>query len=140
MERTDEGKALRKDYESGKVHHGFNEFREAHIRPDNISNTLSTVTKDNLLCIEEGIDLSINDPKKIDIANCITARYGGGISSTRHYRAGVVEELNGGATGIILLNKGNCFEKITDICLTLLARDYKGFGNQAMTGVIEYDE
>lgn len=46
----------------------------------------------------------------------------------------------GGATGIILLNKGNCFEKITDICLTLLARDYKGFGNQAMTGVIEYDE
>lgn len=96
MERTDEGKALRKDYESGKVQHGFNEFREAHIRPDDISNTLSTVAKDNLLCIEEGIDLSINDPRKIDIANCITARYDGGISSLRHYRTGVVEELNGG--------------------------------------------
>jgi hypothetical protein len=80
MERTDEGKALRKDYESGKIHHGFNEFREAHIRPDNISNTLSTITKDNLLCIEEGIDLSINDPRKIDVANCITAKYDGGIS------------------------------------------------------------
>ena len=140
MERTDEGKALRKDYESGKVHHGFNEFREAHIRPDDISNTLSTVAKDNLLCIEEGIDLSINNPRKIDIANCVTAKYDGGISSLRHYRTGIVEELNGGATGIILSNKGNCFENITDICLTLLARDYKGFGNQAMTGVIEYDE
>lgn len=96
MERTDEGKALRKDYESGKIRHGFNEFREAHIRSDNISNTLSTVTKDNLLCIEEGIDLSINDPRKIDIANCITAKYDGGISSLRHYRTGIVEELNGG--------------------------------------------
>lgn len=139
MERTNEGKILRKDYESGKIHHGFNEFREAHIRPDDISNTLSTVAKDNLLCIEEGIDLSINDPRKINIANCITAKYDGGISSLKHYRTGVIEELNGGATGIILSNKGNRFEKITDICLTLLARDYKGFGNQAMTGVIEYD-
>lgn len=26
-----------------------------------------------------------------------------------------------------------------NICLALLARDYKGFGNQAMTGVIEYE-
>lgn len=96
MERTNEGKVLRKDYESGKIHHGFNEFREAHIRPDDISNTLSTVAKDNLLCIEGGIDLSINDSRKINIANYITTKYDGGISSLKHYRTGVIEELNGG--------------------------------------------
>ena len=29
------------------------------------------------------------------------------------------------------------FDKETDIANTLLARDYKGFGNQSMNGVIE---
>lgn len=32
------------------------------------------------------------------------------------------------------------FEKETDVANTLLARDYKGFGNQPMNGVITYEE
>ena len=37
----------------------------------------------------------------------------------------------------LLSQKGRKFEKFIDTATTLLARDYKGFGNQAMTGVIE---
>ena len=49
-ERTEEGKKLRKDYESGKIHHGFNEHRILTPRTDNKTNTLTTVGKDNLIC------------------------------------------------------------------------------------------
>ena len=50
MVRTEEGKALRKEYESGTIHHGFNEHREMELRKDGVSNTLSTVQKDNYIC------------------------------------------------------------------------------------------
>lgn len=50
MVRTEEGKALRKDYERGAIHHGFNEHREMELRTDGVSNTLSTVQKDNYIC------------------------------------------------------------------------------------------
>jgi hypothetical protein len=36
-----------------------------------------------------------------------------------------------------LSKKGTQFEGYCDTALTLLARDYKGFGNQQMTGVVE---
>jgi DNA (cytosine-5)-methyltransferase 1 len=49
MVRTEEGKALRKAYESGEVHHGFNEYRTAEPRNDDVSNTITTVQKDNLI-------------------------------------------------------------------------------------------
>ena len=38
----------------------------------------------------------------------------------------------------MLSNQGRTIGKTTDVYSTLMARDYKGFGNQAMTGVIEY--
>ena len=40
--------------------------------------------------------------------------------------------------GILLSNQGRKFERRTDIATTLMARDYKGFGNQTMTGVLEW--
>ena len=40
-------------------------------------------------------------------------------------------------TGIHVERKGNEIGGTTDICSTLMARDYKGFGNQRMTGVAE---
>ena len=49
MVRTEEGKALRKQYENHEITHGFNEHRVAEPREDNCSNTLSTVQKDNML-------------------------------------------------------------------------------------------
>lgn len=38
---------------------------------------------------------------------------------------------------VLLSQKGSKFEKTIEFANTLLARDYKGFGNQAMNGVIE---
>ena len=38
----------------------------------------------------------------------------------------------------LLKNQCNDFERHTDIATTLMARDYKGFGNQSMNGVIEW--
>ena len=41
---------------------------------------------------------------------------------------------------VLLKNQCNDFERHTDIATTLMARDYKGFGNQSMNGVIEWKE
>jgi hypothetical protein len=49
MVRTEEGKRLRKAYESHEIHHGFNEHREPEPRTDGVSNTITTVQKDNYL-------------------------------------------------------------------------------------------
>ena len=40
---------------------------------------------------------------------------------------------------VLLSQKGARFEKKIDVANTLLARDYKGFGNQSMNGVFEYN-
>lgn len=51
MVRTEQGKALRKQYENHEIHHGFNEYREPELRQDGVTNTLSTVQKDNYICV-----------------------------------------------------------------------------------------
>lgn len=51
MVRIEEGKALRKQYENHEIHHGFNEHRELELRNDGVTNTLSTVQKDNYICV-----------------------------------------------------------------------------------------
>lgn len=40
--------------------------------------------------------------------------------------------------GAIISNQCGMFDKFTDTAHTLMARDYKGFGNQAGNGVIEW--
>lgn len=45
-----------------------------------------------------------------------------------------------GITTGLFSNQCSNFEKETDVANALLARDYKGFGNQGMNGVIEYDK
>lgn len=40
-------------------------------------------------------------------------------------------------TTAIISKQGTCLDKITDISCTLMAGDYKGFGNQGTNGVIE---
>ncbi len=47
--RTEYGKAIRKDYEAGNVKEKWANIRQLEPRPDDISNTLTTVLKDNLL-------------------------------------------------------------------------------------------
>ena len=39
---------------------------------------------------------------------------------------------------VLLKQQGTDIERKTDIATTLMARDYKGFGNQSMNGVIEW--
>lgn len=41
------------------------------------------------------------------------------------------------ASGINLKDQATTFDGLTDVAHILMARDYKGFGNQSMTGVIE---
>ena len=98
MRRTEQGKSLRKAYESHEIKHGFNEYREPVPRNDGITNTISTVQKDNLLVKSNRggqkklpIDLTLNEPRAIDRANCIKARYDAGISNFRQDGTGVVE-------------------------------------------------
>ena len=69
FERTDEGKKLRKDYESGKIHHKFNEHRILTPRTDNKTNTLTTIGKDNLICesLNNYVKNTNNFLKRMDI-------------------------------------------------------------------------
>lgn len=50
--RTEFGKKIRKDYENGKLDISRHEFLANEIREDGISNTLSTVQKDNQLAVK----------------------------------------------------------------------------------------
>lgn len=57
-ERTEEAKRVRKQYEAGEVHHGFNELRTLQPRLDGKSNTLLTVLKDNPICEPVGFSMT----------------------------------------------------------------------------------
>ena len=59
-------------------------------------------------------------------------RYEGGARKLRSASVGC-----GYATGIKVSNQGTKYDGNTEHSLTILARDYKGFGNQTMTGVLE---
>lgn len=50
-ERTEYGKAIRKQYEAGEVEESRHNMTELQPREDGVSNTLTTVQKDNLLLI-----------------------------------------------------------------------------------------
>lgn len=91
MQRTEEGKALRKDYESGKIHHGFNEYREAVPREDGCANTLSTVNKDNMLV--EPAKIKIRQATKDGFIEC---EVGGGMRPELPFIANKERESSGG--------------------------------------------
>ena len=57
-------------------------------------------------------------------------------------RQGMTQEsvICGQTETVLLKNQCNDFERHTNIAATLMARDYKGFGNQSMNGVIEWKE
>lgn len=63
MVRTEEGKALRKKYEAHEIRHGYNEYRKAEPREDGVSNSLTSVQKDNLL-LEPQIRIRKLTPKE----------------------------------------------------------------------------
>lgn len=89
----------------------------------------------SLPVIKEAIDFSINQPRVINNANCIKARYDNGIKNTRSDGTAVIETL-------IMENMGSMnWDKLpdakkTDIACTILARDWKGASNYAYNGVV----
>lgn len=64
-----------------------------------------------------------------NVARTLKSEAGGGGAKTGWYT--IKNEITG-----LISNQGTKFEKETEYANTLLARDYKGFGNQAMNAVI----
>ena len=51
-QRTEYGKNIRKQYESGEIKERMCNMRELTVRNDEISNTLTTVQKDNYILVK----------------------------------------------------------------------------------------
>ena len=137
MQRTEEGKSLRKAYESHEIKHGFNEFREPVVRTDGMINTISTVQKDNLLIERE------REREREREQSQSTSRLTNQEQSTEQIVSRqdttLVSPTSSKMVPVLLSAQGTRFEKKIDICNTLMARDYKGMGNQSCCGVITYD-
>lgn len=73
QERTAYGKAIRKQYEAGLIQEKRSNMREFKPRPDGLSNTLTTVQKDNYL-VEPKILVNYLLPNQ-DVSYCIDANY-----------------------------------------------------------------
>lgn len=76
-------------------------------------------------------DGSIKNPRKIDVINTVCARYDCGISNQQF--------MGGGGSRTCLMNRTRIERIDNEVSNTLVARDYKGFGNQSMNGVIEIE-
>lgn len=53
FERTDYGKMIKKQYELGQIKEKRNNMRKLTVRQDGLSNTLTTVLKDNYILVEQ---------------------------------------------------------------------------------------
>lgn len=53
-QRTEYGKNIRKQYESGEIKERMCNMRELTVRNDEMSNTLTTVLKDNYILVRKG--------------------------------------------------------------------------------------
>ena len=53
FERTEYGKFIRKQYESGQIKERRNNMRKLTVRQDGVANTLTTVLKDNYILIQQ---------------------------------------------------------------------------------------
>ena len=134
MQRTEQGKSLRKAYESHEIKHGFNEFREPVVRIDGMTNTISTVQKDNLLVERERERR--NSPSTSQLTNQEKSTKQIVLWQDKIEESQTINRL----VPVLLSKQATKFERIIEICGTLMARDYKGFGNQDMCGVITYED
>ena len=71
--RTEYGKQIRKAYENGQIQESRHNMTELEPRKDGVSNTLTTVQKDNLLLENRGISTK---GKQNDVASTILSGYG----------------------------------------------------------------
>ena len=74
--RTEYGKQIRKAYESGQIQESRHNMTELEPRQDNVSNTLTTVQKDNLLLENVKIRQATKDGYiECEIGGCFDASY-----------------------------------------------------------------
>ena len=129
-ERTEYGKAIRKQYEAGEIEEKIGNMREMRPRTDGIANTITTVQKDNYVCepiiCEERRDEGLRFFKDDCCGTLKTID-----------ACGDKRVLEPDVTTIKARNQATEFAGCTDVAGTLMARDYKGFGNQEMTAVVK---
>ena len=74
--RTEYGKQIRKAYESGQIQESRHNMTELEPRQDNVSNTLTTVQKDNLVLENVKIRQATKDGSiECEIGGCFDASY-----------------------------------------------------------------
>lgn len=135
MQRTEQGKSLRKAYESHEIKHGFNEFREPVVRTDGMTNTISTVQKDNLL-----VESNRGGRRSSQLTSLLTSQEPLIEQTVSKQDMMRESQILNKMVPVLLSKQATKFERIIEICGTLMARDYKGFGNQDMCGVITYED
>lgn len=133
--RNDYAKSIRKDYENGNIEAKRSDLIEKEIRTDNISNTIDTVQKDNLLAIGINNVGSISKGQNGNVYGVDgvspTLRSGQGITGNgigSNNSPKVAIPINNDITTVKLsFSKGM---EETDVSPTLMARNYKGIGKQ----------
>lgn len=96
-QRTEYAKKIRKDYEAGRVKERRCNMREYTLRTDGLCNTITTVTKDNYIAVEnkEYLDICINDKGKVNKKPQITHGYTPTLVSEFHGNLPKVIEVRG---------------------------------------------
>ena len=145
-ERTEYGKAIRKQYEAGEVHEKIGNMRVLRPRTDGISNTITTLQKDNYVAEpqlvggigEKNFGKQYRQGNRVYDSNAIAMALNAqpvGNAGGYSYLYAVEEENK--KYGIKVRNQATEFAGFDEVAGTLLARDYKGFGNQEMNAVLE---
>lgn len=98
-QRTEYAKKIRKNYEAGKIKERRCNMREYTIRTDGLCNTITTVTKDNYIAVEnkEYLNICINDKGKVNVKPQITYGYAPTLVSEFHGNLPKVVEVRGAA-------------------------------------------
>ena len=117
--RTEYGKALRKDYDAGRIQESRHNMTELEPRTDGICNTITTVQKDNLLM----------EPKIIQVGNFLDDK------GFKNPQRGRVYDINGLAPNIDTLQ-----EDIDNIQKSGISKtqQYKMAGNSIVVDVLYY--
>lgn len=107
--RNEYGKSVRKEYENGQLNESRHKMTDLEPRTDGVSNTITTVQKDNLLCVPVAVIGSAQKNAYIGSVDgpspCINAACG----------------MGGGQTPMVILQRGRGFNKggVKEICPTI---------------------
>lgn len=83
-------------------------------------------------------DSTINDSNVKDISNAIIARYDAGIMNHKSVGLAVAEPQE--PQSILVRNQATEYTRTVDTANTLMARDWKGYGNQDMVAIVESEK